>query len=581
LAILALFFNAPKNGLAQETYIPNTSLEETLIFTDRDLYINGENIMFSIFCHSNGTLEPSLLSKVIYLELFNGNKKSLVQKKYRINEGVAQGFIKIPTELQSGIYYVRAYTKYQRNFNTDLYSVKPVMIINPEVPLSKPDLSNTKNNAADSVSDISISIKNQNLRNYISVKTDKEVYGQGQLVNLEILLSDTLSGILAKAFITVAKKGTISKVQSNYIMSHYTDNDQMQNISSNDQIPITHIPEIRNFSLSGIVRNKNTNTPVAGSQVLLSHVSNAPLVQVYETRQDGRFLFSLNTTGQKQDLFLCTLDKNPDLEILVNTDFEPEYPEMINLPLEIDTSDKSLLEELYLNRQLQEILEEIRDEQMEAEEVNSVFGEPEISIQLDDYIDLPSMYVILNEIVPYVKVRKKKGNHRLTILDSETGLTYENHLVLVDNLPINDINELMRIHPSKVVQVDVINRTYVLGDYRFHGILMIKTRTDNFGGVSLPPDAVFLEYQMVTPTQHAESHNPVSGLELQIGSLKEPDFRTTLYWNPHVTIDQKTRFSFYTSHHCSEYEIVVEGITANGLKVSGQSSFVVKPIKQF
>lgn len=55
-----------------------------------------------------------------------------------------------------------------------------------------------------------------------------------------------------------------------------------------------------------------------------------------------------------------------------------------------------------------------------------------------------------------------------------------------------------------------------------------------------------------------------------------PDFRTTLYWNPLVAIDEKnTSLSFYTCDNLSEYKILVEGITTGGKILLGEAEFKV------
>ena len=45
-----------------------------------------------------------------------------------------------------------------------------------------------------------------------------------------------------------------------------------------------------------------------------------------------------------------------------------------------------------------------------------------------------------------------------------------------------------------------------------------------------------------------------------------PDLRSTIYWNPFVTIgaDGKQEIEFYTSDNPGSYHIVIEGISADG-----------------
>ncbi len=59
---------------------------------------------------------------------------------------------------------------------------------------------------------------------------------------------------------------------------------------------------------------------------------------------------------------------------------------------------------------------------------------------------------------------------------------------------------------------------------------------------------------------------------------QKPDFRTTLYWDPHVvcTTDSNALVNFYTDDTAGEYLIHVEGITKTGVPIKVTQSFVVE-----
>jgi len=341
----------------------------------------------------------------------------------------------------------------------------------------------------------------------------------------------------------------------------------------NDKQELIYMPETRNISISGYVKNMSTREAVPGSRVFLSYVGSNTQIHINETKEDGFFIFPIVPYRFSQYLFLCTFDENPDQEILINNDYSTRFPSLTNIPLDIDTNDKKLLEELFINHQLLNLSQ--ADQQINMQSKDTYIpgpGTPGISIRPEDYIDLSSMEVVLNEIVPFVKVRKRKGNYRLTVLDSETGLSYENPLILIDNIPLDDLNELMQIHPANVEHIDVINRTYMIGDHTFRGIIMVKTHTENFGGITLPMDAVFLEYPMITADRSFLQRDHKIKSE---NGLIQADFRNVLYWHPNFRISSDTSLSFYTSDHTSDYEIIIRGITKKGESVIGSSQFGV------
>lgn len=55
-----------------------------------------------------------------------------------------------------------------------------------------------------------------------------------------------------------------------------------------------------------------------------------------------------------------------------------------------------------------------------------------------------------------------------------------------------------------------------------------------------------------------------------------PDYRTTLYWNPEVILqNNEAEVSFFTCDNLSEYTIFIEGITGNGKACIGSAGFMV------
>lgn len=769
LLIIMILLSGQTLIKGQTVFMPDSTFEKISFVTDRDLYLSGETVRFSVDCKSKTGASASSLSKIIYSELFNSDHKVIAQDKFLLTDGKTSGYINIPHDNPTGCFYLRIYTQYLRNFSPEIIPLKLLTIINPKVPLSyKNDNSGeiikihtdgkmvydlpakiglrintnflenieslalynqdsaiitdieylanglgqfefTPNDSSayylktkfvtgdsiiselpgisssgiitsleikdgildykiqskendnyyhdkpfylsiysveyskqyqkqiriiptysenfnakglpegllyfvlkdqeNNIIDIEIAYNIQEDPFLLTVVSDKETYQAREQVKISFSIPDIDVEAISDLSINVVKKGTVSEIQK-LLPSYLIDNPimisqelfnlgtinydilkQIQialifyqetiinqagfiNELDADKVAIDYLPENRNITISGILRNKSTKNPVEGSNVLLSFVGKDNQIHIYETREDGSFIFPIVQYKKSQDLFLCTFDYDENQELLINNDYSQVFPKTLNVFPEIDTNDRALIEELYINQQIQQNNTGIVSLHNTRSDTPILgFGTPEISIRLEDYIDLPSMEVVLNEIVPYVKVRKRKGNYRLTILDSETGLSYDNHLIMVDNIPLGNVNELMRIHPGYVEQVDVINRTYFLGDHSFQGILLVKTKTNNFGGVTMPPDAVFLEYPLITPDT---IYQEVSYEHYSPTSKKEPDFRTLLYWNPGFDPSSENELKFYTSDHNSEYIITIQGYNQDGQKIYGESSFQVK-----
>ncbi len=105
--------------------------EKIILETDRNLYMVGEEM--NIACY---IFEPILqrtldLSKIAYVEFYTSKNLIIEQIKIKINKGSGAGTVKIPKLINSGRYYMRAYTNYMKNQGCAGFTYTAVNIINP------------------------------------------------------------------------------------------------------------------------------------------------------------------------------------------------------------------------------------------------------------------------------------------------------------------------------------------------------------------------------------------------------------------------------------------------------------------
>ncbi len=104
--------------------------EEIFVHTDRDEYIAGEDIWFNIYLIDRQNNKPSENSKIAYVELLNSENRPVVQKRIRLDKGFGPGQIVLPDSLSNGIYTIRAYTNWMKNFLPDNCFMKNMNIYN-------------------------------------------------------------------------------------------------------------------------------------------------------------------------------------------------------------------------------------------------------------------------------------------------------------------------------------------------------------------------------------------------------------------------------------------------------------------
>jgi hypothetical protein len=331
---------------------------------------------------------------------------------------------------------------------------------------------------------------------------------------------------------------------------------------------LRHLPEIKDITVSGLLKDINTGEPVAGKQIYGSVLFNNPQFHIYETNSNGEFVFHLNDLQGIQDIFLCPLKSNgasDDYEILINREFDSRQLQITDTPFPFSREEKTLIEEIYLNYQLHLAFNESavsREKTSESRRFYHLFGKERISRNLDDYVSLDEMWDVLYEVVPHVRPVKNKDGYKLKIMNNESWVLPGNPLVLLDNVPIFDVGKIMDIHPSQVEKIEVIDRTYLLGAYAINGVVLITTKTDNFAGVSFPKSSVFAEYLTTEPLKsfHSKTYSATSN-EL----TSRPDFRNVLLWNQDIELHDKVEeLTFYTSDRSGSYEIIVKGTSITG-----------------
>ena len=148
-------------------------------------------------------------------------------------------------------------------------------------------------------------------------------------------------------------------------------------------------------------------------------------------------------------------------------------------------------------------------------------------------------------------------------------------LVLVDGVPVFDMDKVMKLDPLKMSRLDVLARRYILGYNSFDGIASFTTYKGDLNGFELDPHAIVVDYEGIQLQR--KFYAPEYETEQQLTSHL-PDFRNLLFWEPEVKTksDGKETLGFYTSDLPGKYAIVLQGINASGMSGSQVVFFDVK-----
>lgn len=126
-------------------YTTSTLHEKIFSHTDKNTYLAGEIIWFSLYVMEASTNAKIDISKVAYVEILNADNNPVSQVKVELKDGLGNGSVYLPSTLPSGNYSFRAYTSWMKNFSPDLYFSKSLTIFNT---LKNEDLKSNKKESA-------------------------------------------------------------------------------------------------------------------------------------------------------------------------------------------------------------------------------------------------------------------------------------------------------------------------------------------------------------------------------------------------------------------------------------------------
>ncbi|MCL6264876.1 TonB-dependent receptor [Flagellimonas myxillae] len=102
--------------------------EKIYLHLDRSDYRAGESIWFKAYVLHAETHKPIALNEVVYVDLISPENEVLFTKMLQVEEGVAAGSMQIPLETTNGVYTIRAFTNYMRNFGNSGFYRKKIKI---------------------------------------------------------------------------------------------------------------------------------------------------------------------------------------------------------------------------------------------------------------------------------------------------------------------------------------------------------------------------------------------------------------------------------------------------------------------
>ncbi|MEO9893608.1 hypothetical protein [Aurantibacter sp.] len=115
---------------AFNSYVNLHPSEKTYINTDKDMYNTNETIWLELYLLDGNSLLNSEKSQLLYIDLLNENDSLIIEKKLYVENRSSNGHIDLNSSLDSGVYTLRAYTRYMQNENNPVPFENQIIILN-------------------------------------------------------------------------------------------------------------------------------------------------------------------------------------------------------------------------------------------------------------------------------------------------------------------------------------------------------------------------------------------------------------------------------------------------------------------
>jgi hypothetical protein len=131
------------------SYSSKALQEKLYMHVDRNYYLAGDILWFSIYVTDGMLHQPLDMSKVAYVEILDEHNAAALQAKISLAKGRGNGSFSLPVSLTSGNYKIRAYTNWMKNAGADYFFEKEITIVNTQKSRELPAASAEKNTEPD------------------------------------------------------------------------------------------------------------------------------------------------------------------------------------------------------------------------------------------------------------------------------------------------------------------------------------------------------------------------------------------------------------------------------------------------
>jgi hypothetical protein len=424
----------------KKEYLQALPWEEIYLHIDREKYIAGEDIWFSIYAIDRESGKLSARSVVAYVELLNPWNIPVVQMRLKLSGGVSDGNIPLPDSISSGTYTIRAYTNWMKNFLPDNCFMYDIEIFNPFGNPGFRRKGGSMNNLKTEET-----VGDQEKRSGVTLAADS-IFGRREKVTLKLKAGNydegqantyDMSISVAPANVSEGSRGI-----DDYMLSRQI---RWEDILSGIKAPLQYSFESNGHYLSVKIKYREANVSDSSGCLFMSIQGKVAEFKCAGRDIAGRFTFILPVDNKFRNLIIQPEHANNNMILEIEPSFSWIMPSSYSIKDTFTDSETEVFSALSFNYQAAKIYgTELKNEAEPDDESNlkkrRFYGIPEMEINLDDYIMLPTMQEVFFELIPGVILKSGKSGYEMKITNPLTGVYYDvPPLVMIDGVIVNSL----------------------------------------------------------------------------------------------------------------------------------------------
>ncbi|WP_242920592.1 hypothetical protein [Pontibacter liquoris] len=370
-----------------------------------------------------------------------------------------------------------------------------------------------------------------------------------------------------------------TEAADNLMLTHGWSRFQWQDVLQKPTAAFPFVPEYDGHFITARVTNAVSGSPAPGITAFLASPSRH--IRLYNATSNAQGLLRFEVKdffGPKEIVLQTDFRKDSTYHFEVLSPFSEKYTSHEQPAFRLSPALAAELTSRHLAMQVQQAYSGRYLDRFRAPGIDSsaFYGTPDATYLLDDYTRFKVMEEVMREYVPGVQVRRRRDGFHFMVHDATNKSIFQDDpMVLLDGVPVFDIDKIMAFDPLNIRRLDVMTRQYIQGPLLYNGLVSYTTYRGDLAGFQLDPRALLQEYEGLQLQR--EFYSPVYNTQLQRQS-RLPDFRNLLYWDPALQTDAqgKGAVRFFTSDVAGTYVVVMQGLTGGGLAGSRIITFEVK-----